>query len=207
VGRNPQHRSLFDCCLSHFYISVSTSSSSAKPLPPSCEPLYVTNTSHCKHRKKFFINLLCIESVCTQKTHNRTLLFGVTPLKHGRHSDYGNQPLNIRMRVCYLDCHEAEMCCYLVIHIENLLHPFSCFTSICDLFNDSLVCLNFELKFLEFSAELCMHFSFVHGCHILYPSHPCNLWRRLQIMQLPNTQLSSTSCFFVHLVAPCVGRL
>jgi hypothetical protein len=27
----------------------------------------------------------------------------------------------MRMRVCYLDCHEAELCCYLVIHIGNLL--------------------------------------------------------------------------------------
>jgi hypothetical protein len=27
------------------------------------------------------------------------------------------------MRVCYLDCHEAGLCCYLVKHIENLLHP------------------------------------------------------------------------------------
>jgi hypothetical protein len=34
-----------------------------------------------------------------------------------------NQPLNMSMRVCYLDCHEARLCCYLVIHIETLLHP------------------------------------------------------------------------------------
>jgi hypothetical protein len=47
VRRNPQHRSLFDSCLSHFRISVSTSSS-AKHLPPSCEPVYATNTSHRK---------------------------------------------------------------------------------------------------------------------------------------------------------------
>jgi hypothetical protein len=44
--------------------------------------------------------------------HNRTLLFGSTPLKHGHHFDYSNQPLNMHMRVCYL-----------VIHIENLLCP------------------------------------------------------------------------------------
>jgi hypothetical protein len=29
----------------------------------------------------------------------------------------------MHMRVCYIDCHEAGLCCYLVIHIENLLHP------------------------------------------------------------------------------------
>jgi hypothetical protein len=27
------------------------------------------------------------------------------------------------MRVCYLCCDEAGLCCYLVIHIENLLRP------------------------------------------------------------------------------------
>jgi hypothetical protein len=31
------------------------------------------------------------------------------------------------MRVCYLDCHEAGLCCYLVIHIETLLRPLQLF--------------------------------------------------------------------------------
>jgi hypothetical protein len=31
------------------------------------------------------------------------------------------------MRVCYLDCHEAGLCCYIVIHIETLLHPLQLF--------------------------------------------------------------------------------
>jgi hypothetical protein len=31
------------------------------------------------------------------------------------------------MCVCYLDCHEAGLCCYLVTHIENLLHPLQLF--------------------------------------------------------------------------------
>jgi hypothetical protein len=39
-------REVFDSCLSHFRTSVSTSSATAKPLPPSCEPLYATNTAH-----------------------------------------------------------------------------------------------------------------------------------------------------------------
>jgi hypothetical protein len=30
----------------------------------------------------------------------------------------------MRFRVCYLDCHEAGLCCYLVIDIENILPPF-----------------------------------------------------------------------------------
>jgi hypothetical protein len=28
---------------------------------------------------------------------------------------------------CYLDCHEAGLCCYLLIHIENLLYPLQLF--------------------------------------------------------------------------------
>jgi hypothetical protein len=58
-----------------------------------------------------------------KKEHNRTLLFGSTQIKHGRHFNNWNQPLNMRVRVCYLHCHEAGLCCYIVIHIENLLCP------------------------------------------------------------------------------------
>jgi hypothetical protein len=79
------------------------------------------------NRKHFLMNILCIESLCPQETHNRTLLFCSTLLKHGRHFDYSKQPLNICMRVCYLDSHEAGLCCYLVIHIENLLHQLQLF--------------------------------------------------------------------------------
>jgi hypothetical protein len=35
--------------------------------------------------------------------------------------------LNLRMRVCYLDCHEAGLWCYLVIHIESPLRPIQLF--------------------------------------------------------------------------------
>jgi hypothetical protein len=31
------------------------------------------------------------------------------------------------MRLRYLGCHEAGLCCYLVIHIENLLRPLQLF--------------------------------------------------------------------------------
>jgi hypothetical protein len=73
-----------------------------------------------------------------RKLHKRTLLFGNILLKHGRHFAYGNELLNMCMRVCYLDCHEVGLYCYLVIHMENLyfIH-YSSFTSICDLFTNS----------------------------------------------------------------------
>jgi hypothetical protein len=62
-----------------------------------------------------------------QKTHNRMLFFGITPLNHGCHFDYWNQPLNMHMHVCYLDYHEAGLCCYLVICVGNLSHPLHLF--------------------------------------------------------------------------------
>jgi hypothetical protein len=55
--------------------------------------------------------------------HNRMLLSGGTLLKHSHHFDQWNQFLNMLMRVCYLECHEAGLCCYLLILIENLLSP------------------------------------------------------------------------------------
>jgi hypothetical protein len=87
---------------------------------PSCELLYTTNTSH--HKQETFLYEYPLHRVLLPtKMHNRILFFASTLLKHGCHFDYWNQPLNMHMRTCYLDCHEAGLCCYLVIHIENLL--------------------------------------------------------------------------------------
>jgi hypothetical protein len=117
----------FDCCLSHFRTFVLTSSSSAKHLPPSWNR--VTRQSlRNTNRKHFFMNILCIEFLCLQnKTNNRTPLFDSTLFKHGRHFGYWKQLLNMHICVCYLDCHEVGLCCYLVIYIENLLRPLQLF--------------------------------------------------------------------------------
>jgi hypothetical protein len=64
---------------------------------------------------------------CLQKMRNRTLFFDSTFLKHGRHFDYWNQPLNMRMHVWCRACYEAGLCCYLVIQTENLLRPLPLF--------------------------------------------------------------------------------
>jgi hypothetical protein len=117
VRRNSQHRSPFDCCLSHYCTSGSTSSSSVKLLPPRWNR-FTWQTLRNVNRKHFFMNILCIESSCPQKTHSITQLLSSTLLKHGRHFDYWNQPLNMRMRVCYL-----------VMYIENIhvLRPLQLF--------------------------------------------------------------------------------
>jgi hypothetical protein len=88
---------------------------------PSCEPLYTTDTSHRKQEIFLYKDPLHWDPLPT--THNKMLLFCSIILKHGRHFDYWNQPLNMRMHACYLDCHEARLCWNLVIHIEKVLHP------------------------------------------------------------------------------------
>jgi hypothetical protein len=100
----------FGCCLSYLHTSVSTSSSWMKR---NCLPHFLTQLWTALHDKHFFMIILCIESFCPQKVHNRTLLFSSTLLKHSHHFDYQNQPLNKWMLVCYLDCREAGLCYYL----------------------------------------------------------------------------------------------
>jgi hypothetical protein len=73
----------------------------------------------------------------TKKKHSWKLLFYSKILKYCHHFYYWNQPLNMCMRVCYLDCHEAGLCCCLVIHTENLLHPLQLFYFHLWLFIDS----------------------------------------------------------------------
>jgi hypothetical protein len=116
VRRNPQHRNLLTV----------VSATSAPPFQPLrlqrkvCHPAvnrFTREKLPTINRIYFFMNILGNESFCQQKTHSRTLLFGCTLLKHGRNFASWNQPLNSRMRVCYLDCHAAGLCCYLVIRI------------------------------------------------------------------------------------------
>jgi hypothetical protein len=66
----------------------------------------VTNTSD---------TILCIQSFCLQKNAQQDVFFGRGLLKYGRHVDYWNQPLNMRIRVCYLHCNESGLRCYLMI--------------------------------------------------------------------------------------------
>jgi hypothetical protein len=71
---------------------------------PNCEPLYATNTSH--REQETFLCAYPLQWVLLpplkKKTHTRTSLFGIMFLKHGHHFDCWNQPLNIRMHICYL---------------------------------------------------------------------------------------------------------
>jgi hypothetical protein len=93
---------------------------------PSSEPLYSTNTSHSKQEIFLYEYPLHWVLLPTEYEQQDAGLGSYTS-QHGRHFDYWNQPLNMRICVCCLDCHEAGLCSYLVIHIENLLRPLQLF--------------------------------------------------------------------------------
>jgi hypothetical protein len=110
----------FVCCLSHFRTWSGIICDFERPWENFWTQLW---TALCdKHFPPSTGDIsLWIASALSPFAHNRTLVFGST-LKHGRHFDNWNQPLNTCVRICYLDCHEAGLWCYLVLHIENQLH-------------------------------------------------------------------------------------
>jgi hypothetical protein len=113
---NPQ------CCLGHFRPWSGNICDFWTSLREFFEPVvnHFTRQTLPTINRKHFYGILCIESFCPQKKkQNRTLFLCSTSLKHGRHFDYWHLPVNMRMLVCYLDCHEAGLCCYLLILIEN----------------------------------------------------------------------------------------
>jgi hypothetical protein len=126
VPRNPQNIRLLA-------VFSATSGSPFQPLSHQrnvCHSVvnrFTLQTRSSVNRKHFFMYILFIESICPQERHNRTLVFGSIRLKHLPNFGYWNQPRNMRMRVCYVDWHEVELCCYLVIHMENLLRPLQLF--------------------------------------------------------------------------------
>jgi hypothetical protein len=104
VRRNPQHRSLSTVVLAisapgRIICDFRTS------LREFLDPVVNRRTRQTLptvNRKHFFMNFLCIETFCQQKTHYWLLVFG-NILKQSRHFDYWNEPLNMRMLVCYLE--------------------------------------------------------------------------------------------------------
>jgi hypothetical protein len=129
MRRNPQHTSLLSVVAvnPHLRFIIWGFRTSLREFLNPVVNCFTRQTFPTVSRKYFYMNSLCIESFCSQKTQNRKLHFGITLLKQGRHFDYWNQPLNMCMRVCYVDCHETGLCCYLVMHIEKLLRPLQLF--------------------------------------------------------------------------------
>jgi hypothetical protein len=142
ISRHILHQNWYTCPIYQWVetrskeVFLTVSATSAPALQPLrqqrnlCHPVvnrFTRKTLPRVNRKHLFVNNLFIETFFPQYTHNRTLLFSSTSLKHGRHFDYWNQPLNMSMCVCCVYYHEGGLCCYLVIHIENLLRSWQLF--------------------------------------------------------------------------------
>jgi hypothetical protein len=93
---------------------------------PSCEPLYATNTFRRKQEPFLYEYHLHWVLPSTKKCTTERCSSVVNPQARS-HVDYWNKPLNIRMRVCNVDCHAVGLCCYLVIHIDTMLRPLQLF--------------------------------------------------------------------------------
>jgi hypothetical protein len=126
VHRNPQHWSLLTV--------VSTTSS--PPFQPHhhqrnvyhpAVSRFTEQTLPTINRIPLWISFALSPFDHRKKTHNRTLLYGSTVLKHGRHFDHWNQPLNMFMRFCHVGCREPGLCCYQLIHIETYYRPLQLF--------------------------------------------------------------------------------
>jgi hypothetical protein len=119
VHRNPQYTILFDSCLSYLRTWSGIICEFITPLTEFLDLLVNRSTRQTLpivNKKHFFMKILRIGSFCPQK-RTTGLCSSVVHSSSSRHFDYWNHRLNMHMRVCYLDCHEAGLCCYLVIHI------------------------------------------------------------------------------------------
>jgi hypothetical protein len=79
------------------------------------------------NRAHIFMNILCVESFCPQKRATGVCFSVVYFSSMVVILTTETSLVSMRMPVYYLDCHEAELCCCLLIHIENLLRPLQLF--------------------------------------------------------------------------------
>jgi hypothetical protein len=159
-SRNIEEFWLFSEPLPHLWVISETFTAKMAIFPPSCEPLYSSNTSHLKEGTFVYEYPLHRFLWLSKMKQNKSLLFGSIFFKHGRHFDYWNRPLNMRMRICYLDYHEAGLGCYLVIHIKTYYVHYRCLTSICDLFTDSpSYKTSLSIFLYNVEQEFCLYFT------------------------------------------------
>jgi hypothetical protein len=100
---------------------------SAKSVPPRCEPLYATNTS--QHKQETFLYECPLHWVLltTKKAQQNDSLRQYTPQAWSPFWLLKPASKHAHARLLPWDCHEAGLCCYLVIHIENFIRPLQLF--------------------------------------------------------------------------------
>jgi hypothetical protein len=174
--RNSQHWSLFDYCFSQFRKSVSTSSHQRNV----CHQLW---TALCgKHSLpqtgsiSLWMSFALSPFAHKKKKHNRTLFFSIALLEHGHHFGYWKQPMNMSMRLCYLACHDAGLCCYLVVHIESLLRPLPLFYFHLWCIYWLFVVTSYKFNINPSSMSSHQHATVFICWHWNLYTHVCNIW-------------------------------
>jgi hypothetical protein len=117
MRRNPQHRSLLT-------VISATSAPRFQPVisetfATKAELLYPTNTSHRKQETFLYEYSLHWVLLPTKKRRTTERCSSVI------HSS--STVAILTTETSLLDCYEDGLCCYLVIHIENLLRPLQLF--------------------------------------------------------------------------------
>jgi hypothetical protein len=124
VCRNPQHRCLLTAVSATSAPPFQTLRHQAKFFDTSLDPAVNRFTRHTLptvNRKHVFMNILCIESFCPQKESTTDRCSSVV------HTLSTVVILTAGTSLWTCACHEAGLCCYLVIHIEKLLRPLQLF--------------------------------------------------------------------------------
>jgi hypothetical protein len=120
---------VFRLCLSHFRTSVLTSSSSAKLLP--CFSTQLWNALRNKHFLPWSWNIsLWISFALSPFAHRkRTTERCSSVVQTSSTVAVLTTETNLWtcMFVCYIHCHKAGLCCYLVRHMYNLIRPLQLF--------------------------------------------------------------------------------
>jgi hypothetical protein len=122
VRRHPQHRSFwllsqpFPHLRFNFFVTSETFATKV-------EPLYATNTS--QHKQEIFLYeyplhwvLLLTKKLWSSVAHSSSTVAILTT---------ETSLLNMSIRFVYPGYHDSGLCCYLVIHTENLLRPSQLF--------------------------------------------------------------------------------
>jgi hypothetical protein len=112
---------VFDCSLNHFRTWSRISATSEPPWEDVSTQLWTVlrhkhfppQTGNISLWIPFALSSFAHEK--RRKERRYSVVYSSSPV--------GILALNMRMRVCYLNCHEAWLCCYLLIHTENLLRP------------------------------------------------------------------------------------
>jgi hypothetical protein len=99
LRRNPKHRSLLSQQLPHLRFNLFVISETLATFLEPDVNCFTRQTLPTVKRKDIFMYILSLSpSAHKEKTHKKTLLLCNT-LKHGRHFDYWNQPLNMHTRL------------------------------------------------------------------------------------------------------------